>query len=119
MPKEVLRTANSQMLDWRGTGLSVMEMNPNSKEFRIISESAKESLRQTLDIPENFTILFTEGGSQSQINAICLNLPCKYKTGNFLVMGARSRAAANEAAKFVTVNTVADLPSSGFTKAME
>ena len=74
MPKEVLRQANSQMLDWRGTGLSVMEMHPNSREFSIIKDRAKQSLRDSLAIPNNFTIMFTEGGPQTQINAICMNL---------------------------------------------
>ena len=54
-----------------------------------------------------------------QLNAICMNLQSKYKTGNFLVMGTRSRAAATEATNFITVNTVADIPSCGFAKVME
>lgn len=59
MPKEVLLRANSQMLNWQGTGMSVMELSHRSPEFRQISEHAKACLRHMLDIPDNFSILFT------------------------------------------------------------
>jgi len=55
--------ANSQIMNWRGTGMSVMELSHRSKEFRQISESVKASIRRMLSIPENFTILFTQGGA--------------------------------------------------------
>jgi len=73
--------------------MSVMEISHRSKEFRQISENAKESIRRMLDIPDNFTILFTQGGAQMQFNAACYNLLGKHKAANFLLTGAWSKAA--------------------------
>lgn len=63
-PKEILRVAQSEMLNWRGSGLSVMEMSHRGKEFRQIADKARESLRTILSIPDNFEIFFTQGGPE-------------------------------------------------------
>ena len=63
MPKEVLQQAQSEALDYQGTGMSVMELSHRSKEFRQIAEQAKSSLRRMLNIPANFHIFFTQGGA--------------------------------------------------------
>ena len=64
LPKEVLNTANREMFSWQGTGISVMEMDYKSPEFKYISEQARQNLRDLLAIPDNFTVLFTQGGAQ-------------------------------------------------------
>ena len=64
LPKEVLRHAQSQMLNWRGTGMSVMELSHRSKEFHQIADQARASIRTMLEIPEDFEIFFTQGGAQ-------------------------------------------------------
>ena len=64
MPREVLLQAQSQVMDYKGTGMSVMELSHRSREFCEISEQAKASLRRILDIPDNFHIFFTQGGAQ-------------------------------------------------------
>ena len=77
-----------------------MQMSHRSDEFRVISERAKACLRSMLSIPDNFEILFTQGGAQMQFSALCYNLIGKYKTANYLNTGAWGRAAAEEAKKF-------------------
>ena len=96
------------MLNWNGTGMSVMEISHRSKEFREISESAKTSIRTMLNIPSNFTVLFTQGGAQMQFPAICYNLLGIHKTANFLITGVWSKAVAKEVSKFAKVHVVED-----------
>ena len=106
LPKEVLLQAQSEMLNWHGTGVSVMEMSHNSLEFKAISDGAKISIRQMLDIPDNFSIEFLQGGCQLQFDAICYNLLGEHKAANYLVTGAWSKLAAKEASKHCRVNIV-------------
>lgn len=63
LPKSVLRQAQSEMMDWNGTGHSVMEMSHRSAHFISIAEKARQDLRTLLEVPENFTILFLQGGA--------------------------------------------------------
>mmetsp|Transcript_4403 Transcript_4403/g.5400 ORF Transcript_4403/g.5400 Transcript_4403/m.5400 type:complete len:285 (+) Transcript_4403:2039-2893(+) len=96
------------MMNWRGTGLSVMEMSHRSKEFRMIADKARASLRAMLSIPDDFEIFFTQGGSQMQQAAICYNLLGKYKAANFLITGNDSRSAQSEMSKFCKTHLVSD-----------
>lgn len=99
--------------------MSVMEISHRSKEFRDISERAKTSIRRMLDIPENFVILFTQGGAQMQFNAACYNLLGKHKAANFLLTGVWSKAASMEAAKHCKVYVVENTKDIDYTSVRE
>jgi phosphoserine aminotransferase len=91
LPKPVLKKAQEELLDWHGSGLSVMEMSHRSKLFVSIIEKTESDLRQLLSIPENFKILFLQGGASLQNGAIPMNLCGKNKKMNYLVTGAWSK----------------------------
>lgn len=74
LPKEVLRRAQAEMLDWHGSGLSVMEMSHRGKHFTEIAEAARDDLRKLLKVPDEFQIFFFQGGATMQFSAICYNL---------------------------------------------
>jgi len=71
LPKEVLKRAQAELLDWHGSGLSVMEMSHRGKYFIEIAETAKANLRKLLSIPEDYTIFMLQGGASQQFSAIC------------------------------------------------
>ena len=96
------------MLNWQGTGLSVMEMSHRGKDFRQIAEHTRNSLRAMLSIPDDFEVLITQGGPEMQHSALCYNLLGQHKTINFVVTGEDSTAAMREMAKFASVNVVCD-----------
>ena len=74
LPEEVLREAASEMLDYRGTGMSVMEMSHRSKPFQKILDDAEADLRELMNIPENYKVLFLQGGAYQQFADIPMNL---------------------------------------------
>ena len=71
LPKEVLRRAQADCMDWHGTGVSVMEMSHRSKSFAEITETARADLRKLMEIPETHTVMFFQGGASQQFSAIC------------------------------------------------
>jgi len=74
LPKEVLLTAQQEMLDWHGSGMSVMEMSHRGKEFMSIAAEAEADLRELMNIPSNYKVLFLQGGAHSQFSMIPMNL---------------------------------------------
>ena len=98
LPEEVLKQAADEMLDYQGTGMSVMEMSHRSKPFQGIIESAEADLRDLLGIPENYTVLFLQGGATTQFAAIPMNL-MKGEGGvaDYIVSGSWSKKAFKEA----------------------
>lgn len=74
LPRPVLQQAQADLVDYKGTGMSVMEMSHRSKSFTTIAEKAKTDLKQLLAIPDNFTTFFFQGGASLQFSAICYNL---------------------------------------------
>ena len=74
LPEEVLREAADEMLDYNGTGMSVMEMSHRSKAFEEIIQTAEQDLRDLMHIPDNYTVLFLQGGASQQFSAIPMNL---------------------------------------------
>lgn len=74
LPEEVLKEAAEEMLDYRGTGMSVMEMSHRSKAFETIIEEAEQDLRDLMNIPDNYKVLFLQGGAHLQFSAIPQNL---------------------------------------------
>jgi phosphoserine aminotransferase len=97
MPDAVLERARSEMLDYRGHGLSVMEMSHRSSEYVQIAEQAERDLRELLEVPDNYRVLFTQGGATLQFSAVPYNLLGKGGRANFLDTGIWSKKAIGEA----------------------
>jgi phosphoserine aminotransferase len=108
LPVEVLEQARAEMLDWHGTGMSVMEMSHRGKAFISIAEQAEKDLRELLSIPANYKVLFLQGGATGQFSAIPLNLSKPESTVDYVNTGAWSKKAIGEAKRYAKVNVSAD-----------
>lgn len=107
LPEEVLKRAASEMLDFGGSGMSVMEMSHRSADYEAIIGNAEALLRELMNIPDNYKVLFLQGGASSQFAMVPLNLFTKSKKMDIVVTGQWSKKAASEAAKYGSVNKVA------------
>ncbi len=114
MPQEVLTEAAADMLDWHGSGMSVMEMSHRGKEFISIYEQAHADLRELLAVPDNFKILFMQGGGLAENAIVPLNLS-RGGSADFVVSGSWSQKSQQEARKYCTVNIAADNVTEGHT----
>jgi phosphoserine aminotransferase len=108
LPLEVLEQARSEMTDWRGIGMSVMEVSHRSKAFVAVAAEAEADLRALLAIPANYKVLFLQGGATGQFAAIPMNLAQPGDTVDYLNTGAWSKKAIGEAKRFAKVNVAAD-----------
>ena len=115
LPKAVLQQAQAELLDWQGSGMSVMEMSHRGKEFMSIASKAEADLRELLAIPDNYRVLFLQGGATSQFAMVPVNLLRGSNTADYINTGAWSKKAIAEAARFCEVNVAASSESSGFT----
>ena len=106
MPEEVLEEVAAEVLNYRGSGMSVMEMSHRSKVYQQIIDEAEADLRELMQIPDNYKVLFIQGGATLQFSAIPLNL-CKNGVFDYIVTGAWSKKAATEAKKYGKVNVIA------------
>lgn len=108
LPLEVLEQAREELLDWRGTGMSVMEMSHRGKAFVSIAEQAEADLRELLAVPKNYQVLFLQGGATGQFAAIPLNLTTADSVVDYVDTGAWSKKAISEAKRYARVNVAAD-----------
>lgn len=108
LPLEVLEQAREEMLDWRGTGMSVMEMSHRGKAFISIAEAAEADLRELLAVPSNYKVLFLQGGATAQFSAIPLNLSAPDSVVDYVNTGAWSKKALTEARRHTKVSVIAD-----------
>ncbi len=115
LPAEVLRRAQDELLDWHGSGMSVMEMSHRSKEFVSIAEQAETDLRELLGISSDYHVLFLQGGATSQFAMVPMNLLRGRQQADYLNTGAWSKKAIAEAQRYCTVNVAATSADSGFT----
>lgn len=115
LPEEVLVQARDEMLDWRGAGMSVMEMSHRSKEFISISATAESDLRELLSVPDDYKVLFLQGGATSQFSMIPQNLLGTKNVADYIYTGQWSKKAIGEARKFCTVNLAASSEDRNFT----
>ena len=99
LPVEVLTEAQADMLSYKGSGMSVMEMSHRSKEFEGIIKAAEQDLRTLLAIPDNYKVLFLQGGASTQFAAIAHNLAAPGDAADYVVTGAWSKKAYEEGAK--------------------
>lgn len=104
LPEAVLQRAQAELLDWQGKGLSVMEMSHRSDEFVAIAQQAEQDLRELLVIPDNYKVLFLQGGASQQFAQIPLNLMPEGGSADYIDTGIWSRKAVDEAARFGSVN---------------
>ena len=106
LPEEVLKEAQEEMLDYRGTGMSVMEMSHRSKAFDTIIQEAEADLRELMGIPSNYKVLFLQGGASLQFAMIPMNL-MKNKVADYIVTGQWAKKAWQEAQKYGKANKIA------------
>ena len=115
LPEEVLLKAAQEMLDYKGSGTSVMEMSHRGKEFKQIIETAEANLKDLMNIPKNYKVLFLQGGASLQFAMVPLNLMKKNKKADFVHTGQWTKKAIAEAKKFGEVNIVASSEEDNFT----
>ena len=108
LPPEVMATVSAQLCDWHHPGVSVMEISHRSPEFMSIVDESEQTLRRLLSIPDNYHVLFLQGGAQLQFAGIPLNLLGSHACADYVVTGQWSRLAAKEAQRYTTVNTLYD-----------
>ena len=114
LPEEVLEEAANEMLDYQGTGMSVMEMSHRSAAFQQIIDDAEADLRELMDIPDNYKVLFLQGGASTQFSAIPMNLKKNGKAA-YIVTGQWAKKAAQEAEKYIDVVRVASSEDKTFS----
>ena len=114
LPEEVLQEAAAEMLDYKGTGMSVMEMSHRSKAFEDIIHTAEADLRELLHIPDNYKVLFLQGGAHQQFAMIPMNL-MKNKVADYIVTGQWAKKAWQEAQKYGTANKIASSEDKTFS----
>lgn len=114
MPEEVLKEAAAEMLDYNGSGMSVMEMSHRSKSYQEIIETAEADIRELMGIPDNYKVLFLQGGASQQFAMIPMNL-MKNKEADYIITGQWAKKAAAEAEKYGKVNRVASSADKTFS----
>ncbi|MFR6311875.1 3-phosphoserine/phosphohydroxythreonine transaminase, partial [Anaerofustis stercorihominis] len=106
LPEEVLKEAAAEMLDYNGSGMSVMEMSHRSKWFEEIIKTAEQDLRDLMNIPDNYKVLFLQGGASQQFAMIPMNL-MKNGVADYIITGQWAKKAFNEAKKYGNAKAVA------------
>ena len=114
LPEEVLKEAAAEMLDYNGTGMSVMEMSHRSKAFEEIINSAEQDLRDLMNIPDNYKVLFMQGGASQQFAMIPMNF-MKNRVADYIITGQWAKKAAKAAEKYGKVNRIASSEDQTFS----
>ena len=114
LPESVLREAAEEMLDYRGTGMSVMEMSHRSKAYQAIIDKAEADLRKLMGVPENYKVLFMQGGASQQFAMIPMNL-MKNKVADYIITGQWAKKAWQEAKLYGQANAVASSADKTFS----
>ena len=116
LPQEVLEEARAEMLDYRGSGTSVMEMSHRGPAFTELAEQAESDFRELLQVPENYRVFFMHGGATMQFSAVPLNLLGDKTSADYVETGAWSTKAIDEARKYGSVNVAASSADSNFNR---
>ncbi len=117
LPEPVLEQAGREMLDWHGSGMSVMEMSHRGKEFIGIADAAEADFRELLGIPADYKVIFAQGGATLQFAAIPMNLLRGKRSADYVNTGEWSQKAIKEAQRYCTVNVAASSADQNFTYA--
>lgn len=115
LPEAVLRKAESELLDYRYTGMSVMEMSHRSKDYMAIIQEAENSLRELMHIPANYKVLFLQGGASLQFAMVPLNLMNKNKKADYVLTGVWAKKSYKEASRYGNINVVASSEDKTFS----
>lgn len=115
LPLEVLEKAAAEMTEYGASGQSVMEMSHRSKEYQAIIDNAEALVREIMHVPDNYTVLFLQGGASSQFAAIPMNIGTKNKKADYIITGQWAKKAADEAERYITVNRVASSADKTFS----
>jgi hypothetical protein len=114
LPLEVLQEAQAELLDFKGTGMSVMEISHRSKEFEGVIQTAEADLRELLGIPSNYKVMFLQGGATLQFTMLPMNLRPAGASADYIVTGSWSKTAMKEAKKIGTARAAASTEADGF-----
>ena len=114
LPEEVLKEAAAEMLDYKGTGMSVMEMSHRSKAYQTIIEEAEADLRTLMNIPDNYKVLFLQGGAHQQFAMVPMNF-MKNKVADYIITGQWAKKAYAEAKLYGTANAIASSADKTFS----
>ena len=115
LPEEVLKKAQEEMVEYGTSGMSVMEMSHRSKDYDAIIKDAEALVRELMNVPDNYKVLFLQGGASTQFAMIPLNLATKHKAADFLITGQWAKKAAQEAEKYIKVNKIASSADKTFS----
>jgi phosphoserine aminotransferase len=115
LPVEVLDTIRNDIPDWRGTGMSVMEVSHRGKDFVEVAAHAETTLRELMGVPDDYSVLFAQGGATMQMAMAPLNLAGPDDAVDYVLTGSWGKKAAAEARKFCNVNIAADASDRNFT----
>ncbi len=115
LPEEALKTAAAEMLDYKGTGMSVLEMSHRSKDFEAILAETKALIKKHLSVPDGFHILFLGGGASMQFAMLPMNFLSQGQSADYVITGAWAQKAASEAKLFGTVNIAGSSEAEKFT----
>ena len=115
LPESVLKRAADEMLNCNGSGMSVMEMSHRSKPYEAIIEGCEALVRELMHIPDNYKVLFLQGGGSSQFTMVPMNLGNKNKKCDIVITGQWAKKAAEEAERYITVNRIASSADKTFS----
>lgn len=115
LPVEVLERAQKEMLEYGDSGQSVMEMSHRSAEYKEIIDKAEATLREIMNIPDNYKVMFLQGGASTQFAMVPMNLGNKTKTADYITTGQWAKKALAEAKRFVTANEIASSADKTFS----
>ncbi len=116
LPEAVLKQAQEEMLDWQGSGMCVAEMSHRGKEFMSIAEQAEADLRELMAIPDNYKVLFLQGGASSQFAMVPMNLLRGKSSADYINTGAWSKKAIAEAKRYCSVNIAGVSPDEAMAR---
>lgn len=115
LPESVLQKAAEQMVNYEGCGMSVMEMSHRSKDYEAIIKGCEALVRELMNVPDNYKVLFLQGGASSQFTMIPMNIGNKNKKCDIVITGQWAKKAAQEAKRYITVNEVASSADKTFS----
>ncbi|MDX1412631.1 MAG: aminotransferase class V-fold PLP-dependent enzyme, partial [Candidatus Promineifilaceae bacterium] len=116
LPKQVLQQAQSELLDYHGLGMSIMEMSHRSKPFDQLMESVQSNIRLLMGIPQNYKILFLQGGASLQFSMVPMNILAPNDSADYIVNGTWGQKALKEAKKVGSVRVAATTESFNFDR---
>jgi len=114
MPREVMQQVQAELRDWNGTGISVIEMSHRSREFLSIAEQAEADLREILAVPEQYRVLYVQGGATTLMSMVPLNLLANGETADYVLTGSWSVKACKEAGRLANVHVAASSEADGY-----